>query len=134
MGNSFKNLGEAELEIMQVLWKCEQPVTSSFILKQLRGQRTWQLSTLMTSLSRLATKKFVNCDRSMGINLYMALVTEDEYKPKAGKHFLDKVYHNSLQNMVASLYNSRMIQDSDLTELRKYLDHLELEHDREEQS
>ncbi len=64
----------------------------------------------------------------------MALVTEDEYKPKAGKHFLDKVYHNSLQNMVASLYNSRMIQDSDLTELRKYLDHLELEHDREEQS
>lgn len=134
MGNSFKNLGEAELEIMQVLWNNEQPVTANYILKQLRGQRTWQLSTLMTSLSRLSSKEFVNCDRSMGVNLYTALVAEDEYKPKAGKHFLDKVYHNSLQNMVASLYNNRMIQDSDLRELREYLDHLEEEHDGEEHS
>ncbi|MDE6389145.1 MAG: BlaI/MecI/CopY family transcriptional regulator [Lachnospiraceae bacterium] len=132
MGNSFKSLGEAELEIMQVLWNSEQPVTSNYILKQLHGQRTWQLSTLMTSLSRLSAKEFVNCDRSMGVNLYTALISEDEYKPKAGKHFLDKVYHNSLQNMVASLYNSRMIQDSDLTELRQYLDYLEAEHEEEE--
>ena len=32
----LKNLGEAELEIMQVIWRANSPVNSSFILK---GQR-----------------------------------------------------------------------------------------------
>ena len=53
MGNKKKNLGEAELEIMQAIWNSEMPVTSNYILKELQGQRKWQLSTLMTSLSRL---------------------------------------------------------------------------------
>ena len=54
MGNIRKKLGEAELEIMQVVWDSERPVTSNYILKELQGRRKWQLSTLMTSLSRLA--------------------------------------------------------------------------------
>ena len=69
MGNTQKKLGEAELEIMQVIWNSEPPVTSNYILKELRGRRRWQLSTLMTSLARLSDKGFVNCDRSTGSNL-----------------------------------------------------------------
>ena len=64
MGNKKKNLGEAELEIMQAIWNSEMPVTSNYILKELQGQRKWQLSTLMTSLSRLSDKGFISCDRS----------------------------------------------------------------------
>ena len=69
-----KKLGEAELEIMQVIWDSEPPVTSNYILKELQGRRKWQLSTLMTSLSRLADKGFVSCDRTSGSNLYAPLV------------------------------------------------------------
>ncbi|MCI9334558.1 MAG: BlaI/MecI/CopY family transcriptional regulator, partial [Lachnospiraceae bacterium] len=32
--------------------------------KELHGRRKWQLSTLMTSLTRLSDKGFVHCDRS----------------------------------------------------------------------
>ena len=84
-----KKLGEAELEIMQVIWASESPVTSSYILKELQGRRKWQLSTLMTSLSRLADKGFVNCDRSGGSNLYAPLVPENEYKTQESKSLLD---------------------------------------------
>ena len=49
MGNTLKKLGEAELEIMQVIWDSDSPVTSNYILKELQGRRKWQLSTLMTS-------------------------------------------------------------------------------------
>ena len=59
MGNTLKKLGEAELEIMQVIWDSENPVTSNYILKELQGRRRWQLSTLMTSLTRLADKGFI---------------------------------------------------------------------------
>lgn len=125
MERTIKNLGEAELEIMQVIWNANTPVTSNFILKELQGRRRWQLSTLMTSLSRLSDKGFVNCDRTTGSNLYTPVVSEDDYKTKEGKHFLEKIYDNSIKNMVAALYSNKVIQDSDLEELRQFLDNFE---------
>lgn len=125
MNTMSKKLGEAELEIMQVVWKSENPVTSNHILKELQGHRRWQLSTLMTSLSRLSDKGFVSCDRSTGTNLYTFIISENEYKAGASKNFLEKLYNNSIQNMVASLYDNKAIQRADVEELRKYLDELE---------
>ena len=125
MSNMLKKLGEAELEIMQVIWDSENPVTSNYILNELQGRRKWQLSTLMTSLARLADKGFVSCDRSTGSNLYTSIISENEYKAGASKHFLEKVYNNSIQSMIATLYSSKAIKDSDVEELRNFLDQLE---------
>lgn len=125
MTRPIKNLGEAELEIMQVIWKAKRPITSNYILKELQGRRKWQLSTLMTSLSRLSDKGFVRCDRSTGSNLYTPVISENDYKTKESKHFLEKIYNNSIKNMVATLYNNEVLQASDLEELRKYLNEFE---------
>lgn len=127
MNNNLKKLGEAELEIMQVIWDSQKPVTSNYILKELQGRRKWQLSTLMTSLSRLADKGFVSCDRSTGSNLYISIISENEYKAGASKHFLEKLYNNSIQNMIATLYSNKAIESSDVEELRSFLDKLEEE-------
>ncbi len=132
MANMVKKLGEAELEIMQVIWNSEIPVTSNYILKQLDGRRKWQLSTLMTSLSRLIEKGFLSCDRSTGSNLYSWVIPENEYKTGASRHFLEKLYDNSIQNMIASLYTSKAIKSSDVEELRDFLDKLEAERSGEE--
>ena len=129
MSNVLKKLGEAELEIMQVIWDSTNPVTSNYILKELQGRRKWQLSTLMTSLTRLSDKGFVSCDRSTGCNLYTSVIPENEYKTGASRHFLEKLYNNSIQNMIATLYSNKAIKDSDVEELRKFLDELEDEQD-----
>ena len=125
MGNTLKKLGEAELEIMQVIWDNENPVTSNYILKELQERRKWQLSTLMTSLSRLADKGFISCDRSTGRNLYTPVIPENEYKTRASKHFLEKLYNNSIQNMITALYSKKENKSSDIQELRNFLDRLE---------
>lgn len=125
MKNTLKKLGEAELEIMQVVWNSENPVTSNYILKELQERRSWPLSTLMTSLARLADKGFISCDRSTGRNLYTSIISENEYKTGASKHFLEKLYNNSLQNMITALYQSKEIKSSDIEELRNFLDKLE---------
>lgn len=125
MEKIMKKLGEAELEIMQVIWKTNVPVTSSFILKELQERRKWQLSTLMTSLSRLVDKGFLSCDRATGNNLYSSIISENDFKAKESKSFLEKLYNNSIQNMVATLYSNKAIKDTDMNELRKYLDDLE---------
>lgn len=128
MGDALKKLGEAELEIMQVIWSCERPVNSGYILKELQERRKWQLSTLMTSLARLAEKGYVHCDRSTGSNLYTAVISEDSYKTGASKSFLEKLYNNSIQNMIATLYSNKAIERSDVKELRKFLDEMEAQH------
>lgn len=125
MSKIVKKLGEAELEIMQVIWKADAPITSSFILKELQERRKWQLSTLMTSLSRLVDKGFISCDRTTGNNLYSSIISENDFKAKESKSFLEKLYNNSIQNMVATLYSNKAINDSDMNELRKFLDDLE---------
>lgn len=125
MENTQKKLGEAELEIMQVIWESEPPLTSNYILKELQERRKWQLSTLMTSLSRLADKGFISCDRTTGTNLYSPVITENDYKAKESENFLEKLYHNSIQNMVATLYQNKMLNSSDMEELRAFLDELE---------
>ncbi|KAI4448941.1 hypothetical protein C823_003470 [Eubacterium plexicaudatum ASF492] len=79
----------------------------------------------MTSLSRLSDKGFVSCDRSTGSNLYTAVISENEYKTGASRNFLERLYNNSIQNMVATLYSNKAIKDSDIEELRNFLDKLE---------
>ena len=132
MCQTIKKLGEAELEIMQVIWGRESPVTSNYILKEMKELRKWQLSTLMTSLSRLEDKGFLICDRASGTNLYSPVITENDYKARESRHFLDRLYNNSVQNLVATLYGNKIIKDSDIAELRDFLDQMEEENSHKE--
>ncbi len=127
MNNKIKKLGDAELEIMMVLWSSTQPVTSGYILEQLKEKRSWALSTLMTSLARLSDKEFIFCDRATRSNLYSAIITENEYKAQESKSFLAKLYGNSLQSLVTNLYSNKVIDQADLKELQEYLKDLEEE-------
>ena len=85
MKNEIKRLGDAELEIMQVIWSAEKPIMAARILELLQEKRKWALSTLMTSLARLAEKGFVFCDRTHRNNQYTALISEEDYKRKESK-------------------------------------------------
>ena len=73
-----RTLGAGERDIMQVIWDAKAPLTAKQIQQAIQPQRQWSLSTLMTSLSRLADKGFVQCDRSTGTNLYTQTITRAE--------------------------------------------------------
>lgn len=123
----IKRLGDAELEIMLAIWGSNEACTSSYVLGQVQGRRKWALSTVMTSLSRLCDKGFLVCRRETGANLYTPLISEEEYKEKESRSFLKKMYGNSFQKLVSSLYSCRVIEDADLKELREFIDKLEKE-------
>lgn len=125
MENAIKRLGDAELEIMLVIWDANEPVTSNYVLEHLHGHRNWALSTIMTTLARLADKGFVFCDRSTRTNYYYSLISAKDYKAKESRSFLERLYGNSLQNLVTSLYDSDAINDADVLELRNLIDKIE---------
>ena len=125
--NDQKKLGEAELEIMQVIWSEDAAITSVAIRDKLKGRRDWPLSSLMSSLYRLEDKGFIKCTRSMGMNLYSAAVSENDYKAGASESFLKRLYNNSARGLVATLYKNNLLKEDDLRDLRDFIDELERE-------
>lgn len=125
MNKPTTRLPDAELEIMLIIWKTEELVTSAYILKRL--QRNWSLSTLMTVLSRLTKKRFLICEKQGRNNFYRALIDEEEYKQSESKSLLEKLYGSSFKNLVTSLYEGNTINDDDLNELRRFIDGIEKE-------
>lgn len=117
-------LGDAELEIMLAVWHSEQPVSASYVLEQLKGRRDWALSTLMTVLARLVDKGFLICEKIGRNNQYYSAVTEDAYQQSEGRSMLEKLYGNSVENLIASLYSASAIADEDLGDLRRFIDDL----------
>ena len=124
---TIKRLGDAELEIMQVLWGASEPVTSGYIQEQLKGKRDWALSTLMTTLARLADKGFLLCDRSTRTNLYTPLITGSDYKAWESRGFLQRMHGGSLPRLVACLCEDEGISRAELDELRRMIDTMEKE-------
>lgn len=122
MDIKIKRLPDAELEIMLIIWKTGEKVNSSYILSQLGNKRKWALATLMTVLARLVEKGFLVCIKEGRSNSYTAKILETEYKESEGRSTLEKLYGNSIQDMVMSLYHGKAIDKSDLAELRELLD------------
>lgn len=121
----MKALGDAELEIMEVLWSVDEPVTVSYISEHLTTRSGWALSTVLTVLSRLADKKLVSCDKSKRRNHYQAILTEKEYKTSQTKQLVGRLYHNSLSKMVANWLEDENISNEDLSELKQIVNRIE---------
>ena len=121
----MKKLSEAEFEIMQVLWKHQEPMASNQLLEEMGDNRNWKLASLMTVLARMADKGAVYCDRTTRTNYYTALISEDQYKVPEGTSVLEKLFNKSAKDFVASLYQGKQMSQKDIRELREYLDTLE---------
>ena len=58
------------------------------------------------------------------MNLYTCLIAVNDYKATEGRSFLKRLYDNSIQNMVATLYGRKALPPSEVEELRAYLNEL----------
>ncbi len=123
----MKKLSDAEFEIMPVLWRHDAPMTSNQLLEEMGNSRNWKLASLMTVLARMAEKGAVYCDRTTRTNYYSALVSEEEYKLTEGTSLLEKMFHKSAKDFIASLYQGKKMSSKDIQELSDYLKSLEKE-------
>lgn len=122
MEQDRKRLGDAELEIMQAIWRKDGAVSASEVRDALRGKRDWALATLMTVLKRLCDKGFLHCEKQGRNNLYRALIQEEVYQQQEGRTLLEKLYGNSVTGLVASLYAGKSIDDASMAELKQFLE------------
>lgn len=117
----MKKISDSELDIMLAIWKAEGPVKSSYVRETLK-EKGWAHTTVLNFLARLVDKGYLKCESQGRSNIYTPLITEEEYLQRKNKGFLKKFYESSIKNMVAELYETEVISDEDLEELKEFID------------
>ena len=119
MNESASRIQESELEVMRVLWAAGDALPLSEIRKALHERCGWEDSTVKTLLRRLQAKSAV---RLASRGMYEAIITEREYNAWASRKMIDRLYHGSAKNLVASLLDGGQLSKGDIAELREYLE------------
>lgn len=115
----MKNISEAELEVMQVLWSKGES-TSLEIISEVKKKKEWKNNTIMTLVSRLVNKEFIDVIREdKSLLVYKPKVSEYDYKSKETNNFIEKLYNGSINNMLVAFAKSKKLSKKDLEDLIK---------------
>lgn len=117
----FQKLSDTEMELMQVIWKINQPVKSNELLTIFAEDkgRDWKGQTIATFLSRLVDKGVLLVKREGRTNIYIPRLSLKEYKKKEAQGLLDTLYQGSVKNFLATLYDKKIPSD-ELHELKEW--------------
>ena len=117
---NIKRLPESELEIMQIIWKEETPVSRMTIERALQEKHPLAPTTILTLLTRLCEKGFLSLKKEGRSNLYDPLITEREYLACESRSFLDRMFGGSVAGFATALCDSG-IKKEELEELKRML-------------
>ena len=129
MKKTYQRLPESELDIMLVLWNGTPPMTRPEIEKVINTRKNLAPTTILSLLTRLESKKFVEVTKQGKMNLYTPLISQTDYQAHESQSVLEKLYGNSLKKSVTSLYQGKKISSEEIHELSDFLKEIE---DREE--
>lgn len=118
---NVQKLSDTEMELMEVIWECDPPVTSTELLSIFaqRGKE-WKAQTISTFLSRLVDKGALEATRYGRMNKYVPLISPKDYKLAETQHVLDGLYQGSVKNLIAALYDGDKLSDEDVAELKQW--------------
>ena len=114
-------LSEAELEIMEQIWKLGRPVMAAELAGPLQ-QKGWKPTTLLTFLARMVAKGALRVEKRGKQNLYTACVSSEQYRAAEAREMLTRLYSGNVKSMVAALYDGNALSGDQLAELRDWLE------------
>ena len=123
----IQRLPDAELLIMKIVWQHEDEITSAQIIEALDGKKEWVQATVLNFLARLVSRGFLSVRRDGKINIYTPIINEDVYLEVESKSFLERLHGNSLKSFVAALYSGDAITQSDLEELKSFIEEADMQ-------
>ncbi len=111
------SIGDAELEIMKVIWKSKEPITSLDIGKEVED-KGWKKTTIATFLTRLVEKGALSAEKQGKLYYYTALITEKEYRKSQTKNLIKTLYNGSVRDFAVSFFEEQKLSDKDIQELK----------------
>ena len=121
METTIRRLPDAELEVMQAIWACEPPVARTDINEILKDTHPMALTTLLTVLTRLSEKGFIQIQKDGRSARYVPLIARQDYLAQQSRCFVQKVCRGNLSAFAAALCDSGLTKE-ELALLRELLE------------
>ena len=102
-GESKKNLGERELDIMQALWQMESATVADVQNALHARQKKIAYTTIQTMLNRLETKGLVARDTTGRVHRYRALLKQPKAADSALRRLTQRFFGGSAEALVTRL-------------------------------
>ena len=112
-----ERISDSELEVMKLLWRSEDALSSTEIREELQKSMGWGATTIKTLISRLLGKEVISQEKR-NVFYYRALISEKEYNSWATGRLINRLYRGSAKNLVAALVDSDGLSAEDIEELR----------------
>ena len=115
---------EAELEILQILWK-HGPCTVRFINDRLNQKKTVGYTTTLKIMQLMFEKKLLERDESTRSHLYRVVVQENETQGLLLDRFLETAFGGSALKLVMQALGNHKASKEEISQIRDLLDNLE---------
>ena len=121
MKENIRRLPDSELEVMQIVWDQQPPVSRAVIEKEVSTHHVLAPTTILTLLTRLCEKGFLSMEKQGRANLYTPLISRRDSLASESRSLLDKLDGGSVKTFATALCDSG-ISKEDLKELRDLLE------------
>jgi predicted transcriptional regulator len=119
-GKRLPALSEAQLEIMNVLWRAGAGTVAD-VLEALRQVRPVSRNTVQTMLSRLEAKGWLAHREEAGAFVYVPAVPRDEVQQEVLGRVVDTVFDGSAAGIVMTLLQDRSLTREEAARIRRMI-------------
>ena len=116
------NLTEAELRLMNVLWKIGQGTVGDVVDALPAAGPTLAYTTVLTTLRILEAKGYVRHTKTGRAFVYQPLVGQKEAGRRAIRHLVSRFFGGSPARLVMNLLEQEKIDSDELKRIRAMID------------
>ena len=117
-------LSEAQLELMHIIWDRGE-VTVAEAWKALAARRKVARNTVLTMLSRLEEKGWLQCDSGGHAHRYRAAVPREATLGTMIRRLVETAFGGSAEGLVLALLHGRGVSEEEARRIRDLIDRAE---------
>ena len=114
-----------EWQIMEVLWACGKPLTSSEVCKRMQGNVDMSMRMVRVLMNRLSQKNvpgYTVDEHDARVYHYYVQRTRKECVREKSRKFVDRYFSGNGSNVMAALLHSFVLTDEQIRELEEILE------------
>ena len=124
MGETVK-ITEAQLKVLNVLWKAEKPICSSEMITELKKQDIqWAYRTVSTFVGQLEQKGAVAGIKDQMTFYYYPLIEEKDFRKGEAKNLIKKHFGGSLKGFLAAFTGDEDLTQQEIKDMKEWVDKL----------
>ena len=114
-------LTEAELRLMDVLWK-KETATVSDVVAALPGTAPLAYSTVLTTLRILERKGYVSHEKEGRAYVYQPVVGREEARRSVVRYMMSRFFNNSPEALMLNIVENEAVDEDVLDRLKRMVD------------